>query len=218
MSLFLIHGLKFSGKSTIAERLMGKHNFVRVKMADPLKNMVRSLLRDAGISEDMIELYIEGDLKEVPIPELGGVTSRRLMQTLGDEWRNMHGELLWTNIAEAKTRKLLAEGHDVVIDDIRYPFEMNAMAKFAPLTTVVTRGNMHFEPFGEDRHPGERPMPVDRFQFHFLNDYGTREPLWDLVDDVVALFSDYRIAKKALTFDFTSSLAKLGEERLHLAA
>src|SRR5690554_1154119 len=93
--LILIHGLKFSGKSTLASHIMEKYGYERVKMATPLKNMVRSILRDAGIRGERIEEYIEGDFKETPIAELGGTTSRRLMMTLGEEWRNMHTHLLW---------------------------------------------------------------------------------------------------------------------------
>lgn len=178
----LIHGLKYSGKSTLAEHLMGAHGYVRVKMADPLKNMVRSLLRDAGIPETEIERYVEGDLKEVPIAELGGTTSRRLMMTLGDEWRNMHGHLLWANIAAAKTSSLVAKGCRVVVDDIRYPFELETMARFEPAKLVVTRGTIHFEPYGEDRHPGERPMPVSWFDSHIVNDYSTKPEAWAALD------------------------------------
>ena len=189
--LLLIHGLKYSGKSTLAERLMDHHGYVRVKMADPLKNMVRSLLRDAGIDPDVIESYVEGDLKEVPIPELGGTTSRRLMMTLGDEWRNMHGHLLWANIAAAKIQSLLAERKKVVVDDIRYQFELEAMSRFNPFKWVVTRGNLHFEPYGEDRHPGERPMPVDWFDCHVRNDYATKQEAWDFIDGLVAIRNEY---------------------------
>lgn len=189
--VILIHGLKFSGKSTLAEHLMDVHGYVRVKLADPLKNMVRSLLRDAGIEEGMIERYIEGDLKEVPIGELGGTTSRKMMMTLGDEWRNMHGHMLWTNIAVAKTASLLAQGKKVVVDDLRYPFELEALSRFNPLKWVVTRGGLHFEPYGEDRHPGERPMPVEWFDFHIRNDYETKANLYSLVDMIMELRVEY---------------------------
>lgn len=190
-SLLLIHGLKYSGKSTLAEHLMERHGYVRVKMADPLKNMVRSLLRDAGIDPETIERHVEGDLKEEPIAELGGATARRLMMTLGEEWRNMHGELLWVNIAAARIEKLLAEGRKVVVDDIRYPFEISRLSCFSPFKCVVTRGTLHFEPYGEDRHPGERPMPVTGFDFHFRNDFSTKQELWEVLDLVLAAREDY---------------------------
>jgi len=182
--LILIHGLKCSGKSTLASHLIEKYGYKRVKMATPLKNMVRSLLRDTGIEEALIEEYVEGDLKEVPIAELGGTTSRRLMMTLGEEWRNMHTHMLWVNIARAKIASMLASGKKVIVDDIRYPFEVEAMEAFNPLKLVITRGTLHFEVFGEDRHPGERPMDVQGFDCHFKND-GSKEELWSTADDLI---------------------------------
>lgn len=189
--LILIHGLKTSGKSTLASHLIEQHGYERVKMATPLKNMVRSLLRDAGIPEYRIEDYVEGDLKEVPIAELGGTTSRRLMMTLGDEWRNMHGEKLWVNIAMSRITSLLNEGKNVVVDDIRYVFEMEAFSALNPFTFVITRGNLHFEKYGEDRHPGERPMHVSRFDFHFRNDSDSKDHLWAQLDKVISLRASY---------------------------
>lgn len=190
-NLVLIHGLKTSGKSTLASHLIDHHDYVRVKMADPLKNMVRSLLRDAGIPSGIIEDYIEGDLKEVPIAELGDTTSRRLMMTLGEEWRNMHGERLWVNIALSKITKFLDEGRNVVVDDIRYVFEMEAFSALNPFKLVITRGDLHFTDFDDSRHPGERPMPVSRFDFHFKNDFDTKIDLWDQLDAVMDIRSEY---------------------------
>jgi hypothetical protein len=190
-NLVLIHGLKTSGKSTLASHLIDNHDYVRVKMADPLKNMVRSLLRDAGIPAGTIEDYIEGDLKEVPIAELGFTTSRRLMMTLGEEWRNMHGERLWVNIALSKITKLLEEGRNVVVDDIRYVFEMEAFSALNPFKLVITRGDLHFEAFDDSRHPGERPMPISRFDFHFKNDFDVKIDLWDQLDAVMDIRSEY---------------------------
>lgn len=183
--LVLIHGLKFSGKSTLASHWMDSHNWERVKMAAPLKNMVRSLLADAGVPLSRIEDHIEGDLKEVPIEELGGISSRRLMMTLGEEWRNMHSKMLWVNIAKSKISSLLREGKTVVVDDIRYQFEIDALAVFSPLKLVITRGEGHFEAYGEDRHPGERPMPISNFDIHIRNDFDKKSDLWEYADQLV---------------------------------
>lgn len=206
--LILIHGLKTSGKSTLASHLIEQHGYERVKMATPLKNMVRSLLKDAGIPEYRIEDYVEGDLKEVPIAELGGTTSRRLMMTLGDEWRNMHGEKLWVNIAMSKISSLLNEGKNVVVDDIRYVFEMEAFSALNPFKLVITRGNLHFEEYGEDRHPGERPMPVSRFDFHFRNDSSSKDHLWAQLDKVISLRASYEAnVQKLMECDIYSEAA-----------
>lgn len=207
--LVLIHGLKFSGKSTLASHLINSHGYARVKMADPLKNMVRSLLRDAGIEESRIEEYIEGNLKETPIAELGGTTSRHMMMTLGDEWRNMHGRELWVNIAKAKIISLLKQGESVVVDDIRYQFELDNLEILNPFKTVITRGPLHFEAFGEDRHPGERPMPVSGFDFHFENNDDTTNRLWTLADTVLRVRGDYEMEINDLTATYKGRLKEL---------
>lgn len=249
----MIHGLMESGKSTLASYFMGDHGYERVKFADPLKNMVRALLRRAGVNAVMIERYVEGDLKKTPIPELNDPTcpefhlqnlgksgvrvllesmlrdcgmsdaeiadhidgdrydvpipqlnevttakylfetllnqwsremlageiiiSRRLMQTLGEEWRNLHSPRLWAKIARAKTDVLLAAGNRVIIDDNRYAFEFQEFTELQPFRFVVTRGEKHFQPITPDIHPGERPMPVEWFDFWIAND-GSREALW----------------------------------------
>lgn len=190
--LVLVHGLKESGKSTLADHLCAKYGYVRVKMAGPLKNMLRSLLRDAGVDDDKIEDYVEGDLKEVPIPSMSNRTARQLMQTLGDEWRKMQADDFWVNIAEGKIKQLHAEGKRVIIDDIRYVVEFCRFAVFSPLNLVITRGPKHFEPIEETRHPGERGLPVSMFHAHFANDFETKQELWDISDRVISTWADAR--------------------------
>ena len=196
--LVLTHGLKYSGKSTLADHLCEVHGYTRVKMAGPLKNMCRSLLRDAGVDEEMIERHVEGDLKEVPIPQMSGRTCRQLMQTLGDEWRRMQSDDFWINIAEGKVNQVLQAGGRVVIDDIRYANEFCRFGVFNPLTLVITRGDLHFQPFGEDRHPGERPLPVGMFDAHLRNDFETKQELWDLADGILAAWTSYRAGLSSL--------------------
>jgi hypothetical protein len=190
--LIIVHGLKESGKSTLADHLCSTYHYTRVKMAGPLKNMLRSLLRDGGVQEDLIERYVEGDLKEVPIPQMSGRSSRQLMQTLGDEWRRMQSEDFWVNIAEGKIEQLLASGQRVVIDDIRYINEFSRFSRWKPLTLVTTRGQKHFEPIAENCHPGERPLPVAMFHAHLANNYGTKQELWGVADGVLSLWSNYQ--------------------------
>lgn len=185
--LILVHGLKFAGKSQVAERLMGDHGYVRVKMADPLKNMIRSLLRDAGLDADTIERCVEGDMKEVPLEQLCGRTTRYAMMMLGNEWRDLLHDKLWAYIAASKIEALLADGRRVVVDDIRYPHEIEILERFNPVKWVITRGDLHFQPYGEDRHPSERPMPPSLFDAHIVNDFESLGPLRSLVDALLDL-------------------------------
>jgi hypothetical protein len=196
--LILVHGLKESGKSTLADHLCSTYNYTRVKMAGPLKNMLRSLLRDGGVAEELIERHVEGDLKEVPIPQMSGRTARQLMQTLGDEWRRMQADDFWIDIAVGKINQILEAGGRVVIDDIRYDNEFCRFAVYNPLTLVTTRGDRHFAPLTKEAHPGERGLPVTMFHAHIANDYATKQALWDVVDGVVTAWSSYRSALAAV--------------------
>lgn len=200
--LILIHGLKTAGKSLLASPLMDLHGFERVKMAGPLKNMVRSLLLDAGVDESLIEEYVEGSLKEQPIPELSKsrpISARSLMMTLGDEWRNMHGKDLWVNIARGKIRQHLDAGRNVVVDDIRYLFELEGFMEFSAFKLVISRHGKHFEPWGEDRHPGERPLDVGYFDYHFRNDGNSIDDLHAELEKVLSVRRNYLQALSGLS-------------------
>lgn len=116
-----ITGLAGSGKSEVARVLIEESGFARVKFAGPLKNMLRTMLEGAGFCADDRERMIEGDLKEVIIPELG-VTPRHLMVTLGTEWgRNCVAQDIWTRLWAME-----ADRHEaVVVDDVRFPNEVD---------------------------------------------------------------------------------------------
>jgi hypothetical protein len=201
--LVVVHGLKESGKSTLADHLCDRYGYTRVKMAGPLKNMLRSLMRDAGVPDELIEGYVEGDAKNVPIPQLSNRTSRQLMQTLGDEWRRMQSEDFWIDIAVSKIDQLHRQGGRVVIDDVRYFNEFHRFAIYRPLTIVVTRGTAHFEPIEETRHPGERGLPIGMFQAHIANDFAEKQPYWDVADRVMETRADMdeRLAALAVNPD-----------------
>lgn len=191
-TLILVHGLKESGKSTLADHYCDELGYKRVKLAGPLKNMVRSLLRDGGVDPDIIEDYIEGDLKEIPIPQMSNRSARHLMQTLGDDWRRMQALDFWIDITIGKLTEHFASDDRVIIDDIRYPNELSRLSVYNPLTFVVTRGKKHFEPVEEGTPLSEVPMEVDKFNFHIANDYSEKIDLWN--------YSETCIDKWASTF------------------
>lgn len=114
-------GLAGSGKSEVSRVLETEMGFTRVKFAGPLKNMLRTMLADAGYCEDDRERMLEGDLKEEAIPELG-VSPRHLMVTLGTEWgRDLVHREIWTRLWTAQAERF---GH-VVADDTRFPNEVD---------------------------------------------------------------------------------------------
>lgn len=133
--LVAITGYAGSGKSTAAQVLLDA-GWVRVKFAAPLKNMCRAL----GMTDDMIE----GDLKETPIPWLGGKTPRYVMQTLGTEWgRNIVAQSLWTDIATREIARHLDVGRNVVVDDCRFENEAQAVRRLSgKILRITGRGGI----------------------------------------------------------------------------
>lgn len=116
-----ITGLAGSGKSEVFRILEAEFGFTRVKFAGPLKNMLRTMLEGAGFCEDDRERMIEGDLKEVVIPELG-VTPRHLMVTLGTEWgRDLVHPEIWTRLWAMEADRHVR----VAADDTRFPNEVD---------------------------------------------------------------------------------------------
>lgn len=108
-------GIAGSGKTLVSKHLVNKHRFTRLRFAGPLKEMLKAGL---GLTDE----HLDGAMKSEPLPELGGVTPRHLMQTLGTEWgrKLVHPEL-WTH----RLRYLIEQQDDglFVVDDVRFPNE-----------------------------------------------------------------------------------------------
>ena len=120
-----INGLIDAGKSSVANILVARFGFTIMKVASPLKNMLRTFLDECGVDADTIERMIEGDLKNVPSEHLAGQTPRWAMQSLGTEWgRVLMGPALWIRAAVYRVR---ARSGRIVIDDCRYRNEAEAI-------------------------------------------------------------------------------------------
>ena len=103
-----------SGKSTLAQ-LLDDHGWRRMNFAEPIKNMLRTLLYSCHISIEETEARLFGSRKEEEIPGLG-VSSRRLMQFIGTEGgRGAHPDL-WLRAMEMRLANATGK---VVIDDVR---------------------------------------------------------------------------------------------------
>lgn len=116
-------GKKRVGKDTAAEYIhqnLGPGKVSRVAFADPLKAAVATLLGYPTVEE--LELMLG---KENPIPWLGGVSLRRLYQTLGTEWgRRLIHPRLWLILMGRRLARLEEEGCQViVITDVRFENE-----------------------------------------------------------------------------------------------
>lgn len=141
-----------SGKSTIADHLVGHHGFIVLPFAGPLKQICLEVLWHAGVSESDAQRYTYRD-KEAVIPELG-VTARYLQQTLGTDWgRRLINPNLWINAWAHKCRTLCSAIEmppaRIVVDDVRFPDEADCITGFGGQLWEIRRPG----------HNPRRPLP-----------------------------------------------------------
>ena len=126
-----------SGKSTIAELLVEKHKFVRLRFADALKRIAQFMLVELGLSRVQAFDFIDGARKGIPILTLGGKTGRDLMISLGtDCGRALHQDI-WVNALATQIHK--AALRRIIIDDLRFPNEYQMLWNQHALMVRVER-------------------------------------------------------------------------------
>jgi len=161
MMLIGVAGPARSGKDTIGAYLVAEYGFTRVSFADPIKNMVATLL---NVSVEWINNETN---KEELIPGVG-YSPRHLLQTIGTEWaRNTLDESFWIRVAERQIDRFAKENFKgVVITDCRFPNEAEM---------IRTRQGMiwHVERPGYptvQNHASETGILIDKFtDWNFAN-------------------------------------------------
>ncbi len=109
-----------SGKDAVRD-ILEDFGLIGFAFADPIRNMIRGLLTDNGLSDDWMD---DRNLKERIIPALG-VSYRQMAQTLGTEWGRGLRSDFWLSIAESYIIDLVAhgDGTQFVISDVRFENE-----------------------------------------------------------------------------------------------
>lgn len=128
-TLFIgLSGRKRSGKTSVAMEIRRRLRRISgvdceiYSFAHPLKVALHSMLIYAGMRPSEVSERVYGDKKEESIEELGGISARRMMQTLGTEWgRDTLYEDLWIDmlILQLAGRSCIA-----IIDDVRMDNEV----------------------------------------------------------------------------------------------
>lgn len=158
-----------SGKTTLALGLAG-HGYVRERFAGPLRAMLHALLDHQGMSGDEIAERLDGAQKEEPCDLLGGRSARHAMRSLGTEWGRecMAGDL-WVNACMARVRAQLAAGRSVVIDDMRFRNEAEAVRAAGGLLVRITRPGRTPQ---AGQHASEGGLDGWCFDLDLVNDAG----------------------------------------------
>jgi len=127
--IIAICGPKRSGKDTIADHLISKYNYEKIKIADPLKLITKELF---GFTQDQVG---ETDSKDI-IDERWGITPRKALQFFGTEVMQYKiqellpdiGRKFWINrvLAGICTDR---ESAKYVISDLRFLHEYEELYK-----------------------------------------------------------------------------------------
>ncbi len=161
------------GKSTVAAHFSRKYLLRRAHFAAALKGMVGDLLERLQL---VPESFLHGDQKETPIAMLGGLTARRLMQTLGTEWGRALDSEFWVRVLEAQ----IFWGEDYVIDDMRFPNEYDMLKRRGAIMVRIDRPTDHEEGTLAP-HASEGALDQHHFD-HVIVNSGSREELLAKVD------------------------------------
>lgn len=144
-TLIGLTGRKRAGKDTVAARL-GLHGFVRVAFADPLKATMYDLDPFVGPFKDPRTGIVYETLRLQRVVDMLGWDAakalpevRRLLQAHGVAMREHVGESVWVDAAMATVEGHLDAGRSVIVTDVRFPNEVDAIAARAGFHVHVTR-------------------------------------------------------------------------------
>jgi len=168
------------GKSTVAEYLRNSYGYSIVSFATPLKRMASQMLHGLGYSPAEIDGFLtEG--KSIRLAEIG-VDTRHILQTLGAEWgRNCIHPDLWVFMWQRQVKHILDLGGLVVVDDVRFQNEYEALRSMHPDT--------QFWRIQRDPDPAKAGHISEGFaennsRVHFdawINNEGSRQCLFDTI-------------------------------------
>lgn len=121
-------GAAGAGKDTVADWMYVVYRAHRYSFATPIKAMTVALLQAAGTPlYDCKKIVVDPVRKNEPLPQLNGLTPRRIMQTLGTEWgRETLGAGVWMTMLGRRLEKNLAARNfrlPMVVTDVRFPNE-----------------------------------------------------------------------------------------------
>jgi predicted nucleic acid-binding Zn-ribbon protein len=142
-----ITGRKRSGKDTVGKHLIDNYGFVRVAYADALKEACKIIF---GFTDEQV---YGDDLKEV-VDEYWNYTPREILQKVGTElFREglpklcpMISNDIWLRSVDRQIQKLREKGHTrFVITDVRFPNELDFIAKYKGFTWKVSRPSISIE-------------------------------------------------------------------------
>jgi hypothetical protein len=149
-----------SGKGTVAKILVDEFGYEQHQFSAPIKSAWAGLLEAAGCG-GLLERSLEGDLKEAPIPALGGLSFRVFAEHLGNGLRERVGPDIWLCISRGVIESAL-KGGPVVVSDMRYPNEFALIKTLGGICVRVERADGYTRGF---QHPSEGRLNHHSFDY-----------------------------------------------------
>ena len=153
-----VMGKKRSGKDTFASFLVDGYGYKRVAFADPLKE---ALLKVDPIIAERVpgvdygpEIRLSREVERIGWEEAKEIPEvRRLLQSYGVTIRSYQPDF-WLNLALAQAHVEWLQGNPVVITDVRFPNEADAIKKAGGLLVRVVRPGLA----SDDTHESETAL------------------------------------------------------------
>lgn len=180
--LICVSGWRRNGKDTIADYLVKNHGYIKLSLAEALKNDVCHVFNIAPIcvfNDDLKDL----PLTHLPVEEKTDAVSRAILETVAGEFKGGHltprtlcillGSLgravqndFWVNKLLAK----LDPNVNYVVSDVRFESEIGSLAKCASHKPIFTRVE-RFDTI-DSTNASERDLDDHTFDHVFSNRAG----------------------------------------------
>ena len=177
-----LHGFAQSGKDTMAGILIEKLGYRRIAFAD--------ILREALYRLDPVVGFTNGELLTVTrvVDEIGWEKAkvqysevRRLLQVIGTEvGRDLIDENVWVNLA----MKGVGVNDKVVVTDVRYPNEIDAINKLNGVLIKIRRPDLG----PVNNHVSDSGLPDEMFDF-IIDNEGSVE---DFKNKTLNMFAEFQ--------------------------
>jgi hypothetical protein len=135
-----LQGYGGSGKSEV-RKVLERRGYVARHIKAPILRKAEDYLRDAGVPERLFHAYLDGHLKRIPIPEIGGKSGTELQQDIGQYGRTLNPDI-WLRIWERWADGQLENRKGVVQESVRHPNEADAIRDRGGLIFEVRRNGV----------------------------------------------------------------------------